>query len=105
MKRFTIEDGRYKDNERGVKSGNPNTTLAWLNELEDNLRIVVKQRNSCEEKLWELRDENVLLSNELNVVMEQGYVLSDDYLRFIGDRSVDYKFWIRKQVERGRCLK
>lgn len=104
MKRFTIEDGCYKDNERGVKSGNSNTTLAWLNELATGLKIVTKQRNSREEELWKLNEEINLLRNELDLVREQGYTLSDAYRRYIGDRELEYDYWIKKQVERGRSL-
>lgn len=104
INRFTIEDGRYKDNERGVKSGNPNTTLSWFNELADDLSIAKQQLKSDMEKIQDLQEELNIVKKELNIAIEQGYAPSDDYLRSIGDRQVKYKYWILKQIERGRKL-
>lgn len=103
--RFTIEDGYFKDEAKGVKAGNDNTVLAWLNELENKSSSLEREMEDWKNQSIEATTENEILQNELNIAREQGYRPSDAYLRFIGDRQANYDYWIKKQIERSRDLK
>jgi hypothetical protein len=102
--RFTIEDGYFKDEAKGVKAGNDNTVLAWLNELENKASSLEREIGDWKNQSIEATNENEVLQNELTIAREQGYKLSDAYLRYIGDRQANYDYWIRRQIERSRGL-
>ena len=104
INRYRFDGDRIKDEQRGVKAGNMNTVLAWLNELEEDATQCRVEREVWRQDCLAVVDENEILRNELNLAMEQGYKPSDAYLRFLGDKQLEYKYWIQKQVERGREL-
>lgn len=69
--RFTIEDGYFKDEAKGVKAGNSNTVLAWLNELENKASSLEREMEDWKNQAIEATNENEVLQNELAIAREQ----------------------------------